>query len=69
MPSDPVCRIDLDEQNAIATSEFQGKIYWFCTHTCKEAFEEDPERFIKDISIKAPTRPWWRRFGRRAQGK
>ena len=69
MPSDPVCRIDLDEQNAIASSEFQGKIYWFCTHTCKEAFEEDPERFIKDISIKAPKRPWWRRFGHRAQSK
>ncbi len=67
MPSDPVCRIDLDEQNAIATSEYQGRIYWFCTHTCKESFDEDPERFVKDISIKAPKRPWWRRFGHRAR--
>jgi YHS domain-containing protein len=69
MPSDPVCRIDLDEQNAIATSEYQGKIYWFCTHTCKEAFEEDPERFAKDISIEAPKRPWWRRFAHGARSK
>jgi YHS domain-containing protein len=63
MPSDPVCRIDLDEQNAIATSDYQGKIYWFCTHTCKEAFEEEPERYLRDISIRAPRQPWWRRLG------
>ncbi len=62
MPSDPVCRVELDEQNAIATSEFQGKVYWFCTHTCKEAFDEDPEKYLKDISFPPPRPSLWRRL-------
>ncbi len=64
MPSDPVCRIDLEEQGAMVTSEYQGKVYWFCTHTCKEAFEEDPERYLKDIAIRPPKTAWWKRFRR-----
>jgi YHS domain-containing protein len=61
MPFDPVCRIDLDDQNAVASSDYQGRVYWFCAHTCKEAFDEDPERYLKDISINPPKVRWWRR--------
>jgi YHS domain-containing protein len=42
--------MDLDDQNAVASSDYQGKVYWFCAHTCKQAFEEDPERYLRDIS-------------------
>ena len=49
MPFDPVCRMDLDDRNAVASSDYQGKVYWFCAHTCKEAFEEDPERYLRPI--------------------
>ncbi len=62
MPSDPVCRITLDEQNAIASSEYQGRVYWFCAHTCKEAFDEDPERYLKDIAVRPPRASRWRRI-------
>ena len=48
----------------MVTSEYQGKVYWFCTHTCKEAFEEDPERYLKDIAIRPPKTAWWKRFRR-----
>jgi YHS domain-containing protein len=61
MPFDPVCRMDLDDQNAVASSDYQGKVYWFCAHTCKEAFDEDPERYLRDISINPPKVRWWGR--------
>jgi YHS domain-containing protein len=61
MPFDPVCRMDLDDRNAVASSDYQGKVYWFCAHTCKEAFEEDPERYLRDISINPPKVRWWGR--------
>ena len=61
MPFDPVCRMELDDQSAVASSDYQGKVYWFCAHTCKEAFEEDPERYLKDISINPPKLRWWKR--------
>lgn len=61
MPFDPVCRMELDDQNAVASSDYQGKVYWFCARTCKEAFEEDPERYLKDISINPPKVRWWKR--------
>jgi YHS domain-containing protein len=54
--------MDLDAQNAIASSEYQGKVYRFCAHTCREAFNEDPERYLKDISINPPKLHWWRRL-------
>jgi YHS domain-containing protein len=53
--------MDLDDQNAVTSSDYQGKVYWFCAHTCKEAFEEDPERYLKDISVNPPKVHWWKR--------
>jgi len=61
MPFDPVCRMDLDDRSAVASSDYQGKVYWFCAHTCKEAFDEDPERYLKNISIEPPKVRWWKR--------
>ena len=67
VPSDPVCRIDLDEQNAIVSSEYHGKVFWFCTHTCKQAFDEDPERYLRDIAVAPPRRSLWKRIVLRAR--
>ena len=30
MAKDPVCGMDVDEQKAVATSEYKGKTYYFC---------------------------------------
>jgi Cu+-exporting ATPase len=46
MERDPVCGMDVDEASAAATSEYKGKTYYFCATTCKERFEQSPEKYI-----------------------
>jgi Cu(I)/Ag(I) efflux system membrane fusion protein len=45
---DPICGMDVGEQTAKAAgriSEYHGKKYYFCSDSCKQRFEEDPERY------------------------
>jgi YHS domain-containing protein len=44
---DPVCKMDVDEQKAAATAEYKGETYYFCAPSCKKAFLDDPERYLK----------------------
>ncbi len=46
MAIDPVCKMEVDEQSAAATSEYKGKTYYFCAPGCKTAFDKDPEKFL-----------------------
>ena len=46
MARDPVCGMDVDEQSAAATAEYQGKTYYFCAPGCKKAFEKEPEKYV-----------------------
>ena len=48
MAIDPVCKMNVDEEKAIATSEYQGKKYYFCAVGCKKAFDKNPEDYLKD---------------------
>ncbi|HEX9949474.1 MAG TPA: heavy metal translocating P-type ATPase, partial [Thermodesulfobacteriota bacterium] len=48
MQKDPVCGMAVDEKEAAATSEYKGKTYYFCAASCKERFDQSPERYIKD---------------------
>ncbi len=50
MAKDPVCGMDVDENNPAATSEYEGVTYYFCSPTCKEEFEEDPEEYISSAA-------------------
>ncbi len=50
MPIDPVCRMMIEQNTAVASSDYQGKTYYFCAVACKEAFDEDPERFVLELS-------------------
>lgn len=42
MVIDPVCGMEVEEQNATITSDYNGKTYYFCTEECKETFETNP---------------------------
>lgn len=70
MPIDPVCRMMIEENTAVASSDYQGKTYYFCAIACKEMFEEDPERFVLELAHygsqarKAPRR-WLHPFARK----
>jgi YHS domain-containing protein len=46
MAKDPVCGMDVDEQAAAATAEYQGTTYYFCAPGCKKAFEKEPEKYV-----------------------
>ena len=43
---DPVCDMDVDEQQAAATVEYQGKTYYFCSPGCKKAFEKERQKYV-----------------------
>ena len=44
--TDPVCKMQIEESKAAATSEYQGRKYYFCAVGCKKAFDEDPEKYL-----------------------
>jgi len=43
---DPVCKMIVDPKEVKDQTEYQGRTYHFCTPGCKEAFEENPEKYI-----------------------
>jgi YHS domain-containing protein len=46
MVEDPVCGMEVNLETAPAKTEYEGQIYYFCSESCKEAFEEDPEQYL-----------------------
>ncbi len=48
MAVDPVCKMNVDEEKASATYEYQGKKYYFCAVGCKEEFEKEPEKYTEE---------------------
>ena len=50
MAFDPVCRMDVDEEQAVGqglTSQYQGRTYYFCGTACKAAFDQEPGRYAE----------------------
>ena len=46
--TDPVCGMLLHPGDVVSRSTWQGKSFGFCTDICREAFDEDPRRFIAE---------------------
>jgi YHS domain-containing protein len=46
MAIDPVCKMQVDENKAPATSEYKGKKYYFCAVGCKKAFDQKLEKYL-----------------------
>ncbi|MEO8226480.1 MAG: YHS domain-containing protein [Gemmatimonadota bacterium] len=42
---DPVCGMMIDDKDAVATSDYEGKPYYFCSKECKVDFDENPEDY------------------------
>jgi YHS domain-containing protein len=45
MAIDPVCGMEVDPQTAEYRSEYKGKTYFFCSFSCKQQFEQEPEAY------------------------
>ncbi len=45
---DPVCGMYIEDSEAPETYELGGSKYYFCSTSCKENFEKDPGRYLKE---------------------
>lgn len=47
MALDPVCGMEVEEEQAAARAEYHGETYYFCSDWCRQEFEKDPGEFLK----------------------
>ena len=47
MERDVVCGMNVDPAKAAATSEYNGKTYYFCAKVCKSKFDAEPQKYAK----------------------
>ena len=48
MAIDPVCKMEVEESKAVATSEYKGQKYYFCAAGCKKAFDQNPKKYLAE---------------------
>jgi YHS domain-containing protein len=51
MAKDPVCNMEVNENEAAATSIYKDKAYYFCAAGCKTDFDKEPEKYVKETGI------------------
>jgi YHS domain-containing protein len=47
MEKDVVCGMQVDPAEAAATSQYNGKTFYFCSKVCKTRFDADPGHYEK----------------------
>ncbi len=50
---DPVCGMEIDAQEAVATSQHQGQTDYFCSDGCKEKFDQNPQQYAQGLGQSA----------------
>jgi YHS domain-containing protein len=61
MIRDPICGMVLDEHDLVIKRKYNGKIYYFCSFTCRDLFSADPEKYVVRLygtSIERKNDPW-----------
>ena len=43
---DPVCGMNIDPNAAVASEEYQGQRYYFCSQACHDRFKANPQQFV-----------------------
>lgn len=49
--TDPVCKMVIEDKDAVATSLYKGKTYYFCSMPCKEDFDRNPESYLMPAPV------------------
>jgi Cu+-exporting ATPase len=44
--TDPVCNMTFAAEKAVATAEYGGVTYYFCTEACHRQFVQNPDQYI-----------------------
>lgn len=47
METDVVCGMKVDPTKAPAQSQYQGKLFYFCSTDCKAKFDVNPQQYVK----------------------
>ncbi len=47
MERDPVCGMQVDPQKAAGQREYQGRVYYFCSTSCQQKFEQNPGQYAE----------------------
>jgi len=47
MAKDPVCGMDVDEKTAAYKSIQANNVYYFCSATCQNEFNKNPEKYLQ----------------------
>jgi YHS domain-containing protein len=50
MQRDPVCDMEVDPDTA-PKSEYQGQTYYFCSLSCKLAFDANPQEYSDKVRM------------------
>lgn len=45
--TDPVCGMKVNHTTAAEEFAYQNKSYYFCSTACREAFQFDPEQYLR----------------------
>ena len=48
MAKDLVCGMEVKEEEAAGSSVYKGNKYYFCSPICKQKFDDNPEKYIKE---------------------
>jgi Cu+-exporting ATPase len=48
MPIDPVCGMQVEKEKTAGSSTYRGELYYFCSKQCKDKFDKDPEKYLKE---------------------
>ncbi|HEY6538935.1 MAG TPA: YHS domain-containing protein, partial [Candidatus Dormibacteraeota bacterium] len=53
--TDPVCQMPVDPSGSGPLLEFQGERFWFCSPSCRDRFQAQPERYRDGLAKGAET--------------
>ena len=65
MVKDVVCGMEIEEKDAFATHEFQGRTYHFCSQDCAQKFLEKPGIYVAPDNTRVQKK--WRGIGIRIE--
>ena len=51
---DPVCGMTVDPADAVASYQYRGTTYWFCSAHCQKKFEAAPGTYLESPEMQAP---------------
>ncbi len=53
MVQDPVCKMNIEKEEAKGEVKYESETYYFCSAECKEEFLKNPDKYVH----RKPKRP------------